>query len=80
VGAAGTLAGALLGACLAVALDRTGAIPLPAQLYALTHVPFRVEAGDLLGITALSIGWSFAVAAWPARTASRRNVAEVLRG
>jgi lipoprotein-releasing system permease protein len=79
VGSAGTLAGLLLGAGAAFALDRTGAIPLPAQLYSLAHVPFRVEALDLLAVAVLSVLWSFLAASLPARAASRRNVAEVLR-
>lgn len=79
LGMAGTVAGVLLGAGAAFALDRTGAIPLPAQLYSLSHVPFRVEVFDLLAVAALSILWSFLAASLPARAASRRNVAEILR-
>jgi len=80
VGVAGTAAGALLGAAGAVVLDRTGAIPLPAHLYSLTHVPFRVDALELLAVVALSVLWSLVAASIPARAASRRNVAEALRG
>jgi lipoprotein-releasing system permease protein len=79
VGAAGTVAGVLVGAVGARVLDRTGAIPLPAQLYALSHVPFRVEALDLVAVALLSLAWSFLAASIPARTAARRNVSEVLR-
>jgi len=80
VGVVGTAAGALLGAAGAVVLDRTGAIPLPAHLYSLTHVPFRVDALELLAVVALSVLWSLVAASIPARAASRRNVAEALRG
>jgi lipoprotein-releasing system permease protein len=80
LGSAATVAGVLLGALAAFALDRTGAIPLPAELYSLSHVPFRVEAPDLFAVAVLSILWSFLAASLPARMASRRNVAEVLRG
>jgi len=80
VGVAGTVAGMLLGTGAAIALDRTGAIPLPAQLYALSHVPFRVEPGDVLLVGALSMVWAVLAASLPARQAARQDLAEVLRG
>lgn len=80
VGVAGTLAGLALGIALAVILDRTGAVPLPAQLYALNHVPFRVEPLDVAAVALLSMLWSLVTASLPARAAARLPVAEVLRG
>lgn len=79
VGILGTAAGAALGTAAAFVLDATEAIPLPAHLYSLSHVPFRVEAPELLVVVALSALWSVAAAALPARTAARRPIAEVLR-
>ncbi len=79
VGVLGTAAGALLGTAAALVLEATGAIPLPAQLYSLAHVPFRVEPSSLAAVVALSVLWSVASAAVPARAAARRSVAEVLR-
>jgi lipoprotein-releasing system permease protein len=79
IGILGTAAGAALGTAAALLLDATKAIPLPAHLYSLAHVPFRVEASELLTVMALSALWSVAAAAIPARTAARRPVAEVLR-
>ncbi|MFI5180862.1 MAG: ABC transporter permease [Thermoanaerobaculia bacterium] len=79
VGLVGTAAGALIGTALALILDATRAIPLPAQLYSLGHVPFRVEPSGLAAVVALSILWSIASAALPARAAARRPVVEVLR-
>ena len=80
VGVAGTAAGALLGTAAALVLERTGAIPLPAHLYSLTHVPFRVDPAELVAVVALSVLWSLLAASLPARTAARRSVAEALRG
>ena len=80
VGAFGTAAGLALGASIAALLDRTGAIPLPERLFALSHVPFRLDPVDLLAVALLSLAWSVAVSWGPARTAARGNVAEVLRG
>ncbi len=79
VGILGTAAGALIGTAAALALDATRAIPLPAQLYSLGHVPFRVEPSALAAVVALSVLWSVAASAFPARAAARRPVAEVLR-
>lgn len=79
VGLLGTLAGALIGTAAALTLEATRAIPLPAELYSLAHVPFRVEPSELLIVVVLSILWSIAAAALPARTAARRPVAEALR-
>jgi lipoprotein-releasing system permease protein len=79
VGVAGTLAGIALGAALAGLVERFHAIPLPAQVYGLSHVPFRVEALDVALVAVLSCAWSAAAASVPARAASRQDAAEVLR-
>ena len=79
VGVVGTAAGALIGTAASWALDATGAIPLPARFYSLGHVPFKLEPSALAAVVVLSILWSVASAAIPARAASRRSAAEVLR-
>jgi lipoprotein-releasing system permease protein len=79
VGLLGTVAGAALGIAAAWILEATHAIPLPTHLYALAHVPFRVDAREIVAVVALSTLWSVVAAALPARAASRRPVAEVLR-
>ncbi|HQR68863.1 MAG TPA: hypothetical protein PLB02_15855, partial [Thermoanaerobaculia bacterium] len=63
----------------ALLLDASRAIPLPAHLYSLAHVPFRVDPAELSAVVALSVLWSALASALPARTAARRPVAEVLR-
>ena len=79
LGAVGTLAGLLLGAVLAVVLDATHAIPLPAELFALAHVPFKPGARDLMAVGAFSLAWSFLSSLVPARMAARVDVTEALR-
>ncbi len=79
LGIAGTLAGLVLGFVLAVVLDATHAIPLPAELFALAHVPFRPAARDLLAVGAFSLAWSFLSSFVPARMAARVDVTEALR-
>ncbi len=79
LGAVGTLTGLLLGAVVAVVLDATHAIPLPAELFALAHVPFKPGARDLLAVGAFSLAWSFLSSFAPARMAARVDVTEALR-
>ena len=79
LGAAGTLTGLVLGAGLAFVLDATRAIPLPAELFALAHVPFKPGARDLLAVAAFSLAWSFLSSLVPARMAARVDVTEALR-
>jgi len=79
LGTAGTLAGLLLGTGVALLLDATRAIPLPAQLFALAHVPFKPGLRDLLAVGAFSLAWSFLSSLVPARMASRVDVTEALR-
>ncbi len=79
LGAAGTLTGLALGAALAVVLDATRAIPLPAQLFSLAHVPFKPGVRDLLAVGTFSLLWSVLSSLVPARMASRVDVTEALR-
>ncbi len=79
LGAAGTLTGLAVGTVVAVALDVTHAIPLPAQLFSLAHVPFKPGVRDLLAVGAFSLLWSFLSSIVPARMASRVDVTEALR-
>ena len=79
LGAAGTLAGLGIGAAAAVVLDATKALPLPAQLFSLAHVPFKVTVRDLAAVGAFSLLWSFLSSLVPARMAARIDVSEALR-
>ena len=79
VGSLGTATGLVAGAGLAIVLDVTRAIPLPAQLFTLAHVPFRVQAADIAAIGLFSLAWSLLAASLPARAAMRLDVTETLR-
>jgi lipoprotein-releasing system permease protein len=80
VGVAGTVLGVVLGTSVAFALEKFGLVPLPAQLYGMSHAPFRVDPFDVVAVAALSILWAFVVASVPARTAARQPAVEALRG
>jgi len=79
IGAAATALGAGLGAGLAMVLDRTGALPLPRGVFAVTAVPFRVQPVTVAVVMVFSLILA-TLAAWlPARTVARREPAEGLR-
>ena len=77
---AGTIAGVLLGVAASILLERLGLVPLPAQLYGMSHAPFRVDPLDVSAVAVLSVLWAFVVATVPARTAARQSALEALRG
>jgi len=79
LGVVGTASGLVLGAALAFVLDVTRAIPLPAELFALAHVPFKPGVRDLAAVGVFSLLWSFLSALVPARMAARVDVTEALR-
>ncbi len=79
IGAAGTLAGAAAGAAAAWALDRFALVPLPADVYLMTHVPFALHARDLALVVSFSLAAAAAAAAFPARSAGRVGPSEALR-
>ncbi len=80
VGLAGTILGVALGTLAATLLEKFGVVPLPAQLYGMSHAPFRVDLFDVVVVAALSTLWAFVVASVPARTAARQPAVEALRG
>jgi len=79
IGAAGTLAGAAAGAAAAWALDRYALVPLPADVYLMSHVPFALHPRDLALVIAFSLAAAMGAAALPARAAGRVGPAEALR-
>jgi lipoprotein-releasing system permease protein len=79
LGGGATLAGALLGTAAAVLLDRLRAVPLPAGVYYLEHVPFVIEAGDLGAVVGLSLALALTAALYAAQRVSTLRPVEALR-
>jgi lipoprotein-releasing system permease protein len=79
VGAAGALAGTLLGLLICYLGDRYRLVSLPAEVYSLNSIPFRPRITE----TALAAFAAFAVCVlatvYPARRAARTRPAEALR-
>ena len=87
IGVAGTLIGVILGTLFAIYIDPVfaavnwalgGEIWDPSVRY-LSQLPARLEAGDVLSATLLSLGLSFVATLFPARRAARMNPVEALR-
>ncbi len=86
-GAAGTLTGAALGvllgrniAAISRALERwLNNLPLPGEVYLLSHLQSRVDLGEVLLICLAALLISFAATLYPAWRGSKVRPAEVLR-
>jgi len=79
IGAAGTILGALLGLTGCWALARFRFIDIPSDVYFLSTLPVRVEAGDVLLVVGITLLLCLAAAGYPAWWASRRTPVESLR-
>lgn len=75
----GAAVGLALGAGLAWGLDRGRVLRLPDQVYFLDHVPFRLQALDLLLVVGSSVGLAMLCAGWAAGRAARLRPVEALR-
>ncbi len=79
IGCVGTVIGLVVGHTFCYFADRYKLIPLDAQVYALSFVPFEPNWRDGLWVAAAAIFVSFCATLYPARNATRIAPAEVLR-
>jgi lipoprotein-releasing system permease protein len=79
IGAVGTGAGILFGVGLSIALDRFRLVPLPSDVYLLSHVPFAVHAGEVAAVATFALGTALLAAILPARAAARLAPGEAIR-
>jgi lipoprotein-releasing system permease protein len=78
IGAAGTAAGLVLGVAVALLADRFGLVPLPADVYLFSHVPFAVHPAEVALVGVFSLATALAASILPARAASRSAEREAL--
>jgi len=79
IGTVGTVAGTILGLIVSYIADRYRLIELPADVYQVPYLPFRVEVLDVVTVVVLAILICFAATIYPARQAARIDPAEALR-
>lgn len=79
IGALGTAGGVIVGVAASLALDRFHLVPLPADVYLLSHVPFAVHPLEVLLVALFSLATAVAAAVLPARAAARIAPGEAIR-
>jgi lipoprotein-releasing system permease protein len=79
IGGLGTAAGILVGVVSSLLLDRFHAVPLPADVYLLSHVPFAVHPREVFLVTLFALATAVAAAVLPARAAARIAPGEAIR-
>jgi len=79
IGVLGTLAGLLTGYGASWMGDRARLIPLDAEIYALSSVPFHARPGDGVWIALAALAISFVATLYPSLAAAKLDPVEILR-
>jgi len=79
LGIVGTVIGDILGIAISLFLDHYRIIKLEAAVYSIPYVPFHVNAGDVLLVSATAILISYLATVYPSRGAAKLNPVETLR-
>ena len=79
IGGLGTAGGVIVGVAASLSLDRFRLVPLPADVYLLSHVPFAVHPLEVTFVAVFSLATAVAAALLPARAAARLAPREAVR-
>jgi lipoprotein-releasing system permease protein len=79
IGLVGLVFGALFGVGFCYFANANRWVKLPPGAYALDHLPFHLNAADLVVVAAVTLGISFLSTIYPAWNAARINPVEGLR-
>ncbi len=79
IGVTGTIAGCVVGLTASWVLDAFQLVPLPADVYFIPYVPFRVRPLDFTLVASTALVISFLATLYPAWKASRLDPVEALR-
>ncbi|MDQ3280481.1 MAG: FtsX-like permease family protein [Acidobacteriota bacterium] len=71
IGLTGTLLGNVLGIGLSWAANRYHLVPLPADIYFTSYLPFTLDVEDVVGVNIVAVILSVVATWYPARVASR---------
>jgi lipoprotein-releasing system permease protein len=79
IGLTGTLLGNILGIGTSWTLNHFRTVPLPPDIYPLGHLPFLLDAGDVVMVNIIAITLSVLTTWYPARLASRLDPIAAIR-
>jgi lipoprotein-releasing system permease protein len=79
IGLAGTGIGIAFGVGLSIVLDRFRLVPLPTDVYLMSHVPFAVHPGEVALVAAFALATAVFASVLPARAAARLAPGEAIR-
>jgi lipoprotein-releasing system permease protein len=79
IGVVGTGAGVVFGVGLSLLLERYHLVPLPSQVYLVSHVPFAVYPGEVAAVAAFALATAVLAALLPSRAAARLAPGEAIR-
>ncbi|MCC7172338.1 MAG: ABC transporter permease [Planctomycetes bacterium] len=79
IGLVGTFGGAVMGVVACRIADRYKLISMPADVYQISHLPFRVQPLDVTVVVAAAILICLVATIYPSRQAGRIDPAEALR-
>ena len=71
IGLTGTLLGNVFGLGLSWAANRYHLVPLPADIYFVSYLPFKLDVEDVVGVNVVAVILSIIATWYPARVASR---------
>jgi lipoprotein-releasing system permease protein len=79
IGLLGTTVGAVGGSAIATLVDRYELIPVPQDVYMVSHMPLMVIPADVLLVVAMALVICFGATIYPARQAAKLDPAQALR-
>jgi lipoprotein-releasing system permease protein len=79
IGTVGTSLGVALGVGLSVTADRFQIVPLPSDVYVMTHVPFAVHGPEVAAVAFFAMATAMLASVLPARAAARLAPGEAIR-
>jgi lipoprotein-releasing system permease protein len=71
IGLTGTILGNVLGLGFSWAANRYQLVPLPADMYFISYLPFTLDVSDIVGVNVVAVLLSVIATWYPARVASR---------
>ncbi len=79
IGVFGTIGGNIIGLGVAWAANRYELVPLPGEVYYVSHIPFMIDPADVIGVNAIALVLSVLATWYPARIASRLDPVVAIR-